>query len=264
MVRELATDNWKLTDYRCDHNAVLILALDTTTRAGSAAVTRDDEVLAVVHGDATRTHGERLPGELDRALSEAGVARHAIDLLAVASGPGAFTGLRIGLAAMQGLAMVLHVPVIGVSAFDAVAETLWPSLASEWHAGRVVVWMDAQRGEVFDGRFAAAPAATDLAWIQEGDPHVGPPAAALARLPDTWRHGTLFAGDGAERYRDDITAWSPGAQIVPHPSALAPALARIAHRRAERGLAGPPHALQPLYVRRPDAELERLRRAPSA
>ena len=190
---------------------MLILALDTTTRAGSAAVTRDDEVLAVVHGDATRTHGERLPGELDRALSEAGVARHALDLLVVASGPGAFTGLRIGLAAVQGLAMVLELPVIGVSALEAVAETLWPSLAGERHASRVVVWMDAQRGEVFDGRFVAASAGGDLAWKEDGDPNVGPPAAALARLPETWRHDTLFAGDGADRYREDIGTWSAAA-----------------------------------------------------
>ena len=242
---------------------MLILALDTTTRAGSAAVTRDDEVLAVVCGDASRTHGERLPGELDRALNEAGVARQALDLLVVASGPGAFTGLRIGLAAMQGLAMVLDVPVVGVSALDAVAETVWPSLAGEWQASRVVVWMDAQRGEVFDGRFVPAPAAADLPWIPDGDPKVGAPSQALARLPATWRQGTLFAGDGAERYRDDIAAWSTAAPIVPHPAALAPALARIARRRAQQGQAGPPHALQPLYVRRPDAELERQRRTSS-
>ena len=243
---------------------MLILALDTTTRAGSAAVMRDDEVLAVVQGDASRTHGERLPGELDRALSEVGIARRELNLLVVASGPGAFTGLRIGLAAMQGLAMVLEVPVIGVSALDAVAETLWPSLAAEWHASRVVVWMDAQRGEVFDGRFVPGPAAADLAWIGDGHPNVGPPAAALGLLPETWRHGTLFAGDGAERYRHNIAAWSAAAPIAPHPAALTPALARIGRRRAQRGEAGPPHALQPLYVRRPDAELERQRRSTSA
>ena len=239
---------------------VLVLALDTTTRAGSAAVTRDDDVLTVVHGDATRTHGERLPGEMDRALNEAGVARHALGLLVVASGPGAFTGLRIGLAAMQGLAMVLNVPVVGVSALDAVAETLWLSRPGDRQPPRMVVWMDAQRGEVFDGRFVPASAAADLAWMADGDPNVGPPDEALARLPETWREGTLFAGDGAERYRDSIAAWSQAASIVAHPAALAPALARIGRRRAQQGQAGPPHALQPLYVRRPDAELERQRR----
>ena len=101
---------------------MIILALDTTTRGGSVAVTDDDRILALLAGDESRTHGERLPGEIARALDQAGIARERIDLLAVATGPGAFTGLRIGLAAMQGLAMTLNKPVIGVSALDALAE----------------------------------------------------------------------------------------------------------------------------------------------
>ena len=101
---------------------MIILALDTTTRGGSVAVADDDRMLAVLAGDESRTHGERLPGEIARALDQAGVTRDRIDLLAVATGPGAFTGLRIGLAAMQGLAMTLDKPVIGVSALDALAE----------------------------------------------------------------------------------------------------------------------------------------------
>ena len=84
---------------------MIILALDTTTRGGSVAVAEDGRMLAVFAGDESRTHGERLPAEIARALEQAGVARGQIDLLAVATGPGAFTGIRIGLAAMQGLAM---------------------------------------------------------------------------------------------------------------------------------------------------------------
>ncbi|MGH9174978.1 MAG: tRNA (adenosine(37)-N6)-threonylcarbamoyltransferase complex dimerization subunit type 1 TsaB, partial [Vicinamibacterales bacterium] len=86
---------------------MLILALDTTTRDGSVAVSRDDTILAVVRGDGSRTHAERLPREIERALTQAGASARNLDLLAVASGPGAFTGLRIGLATIQGLAMVL-------------------------------------------------------------------------------------------------------------------------------------------------------------
>src|SRR5688572_21007871 len=92
---------------------VLVLALDTTTRAGSVAVTDDDRVLALVEGDGARTHGERLPGELQAALTAAAVDVRRLDLIVAASGPGAFTGLRIGLAAVQGLAMVIATPVVG-------------------------------------------------------------------------------------------------------------------------------------------------------
>ena len=125
---------------------LIILALDTTTRGGSVAVMDDDRVLALLAGDESRTHGERLPGEIARALEQAGVTRDRIDLLAVATGPGAFTGLRIGLAAIQGLAMTLDKPAIGVSALDALAEL--GCSASDADVARCP-WMDAQRGDVF-------------------------------------------------------------------------------------------------------------------
>src|SRR5262245_30745164 len=101
---------------------MIVLALDTTTRGGSVAVADDDRILAVVTGDESRTHGERMPGEIAKALESASIPRARIDLLAVATGPGAFTGLRIGLAAIQGLAMTLNKPVVGVSALDALAD----------------------------------------------------------------------------------------------------------------------------------------------
>ena len=131
-------------------STLIILALDTTTRGGSVAVTDDDRVLALLHGDQSRTHGERLPGEIARALEQAAVTRDRIDLLAVATGPGAFTGLRIGLAAIQGLAMTLDRPVIGVSALDALVEQAEDRSA---HLDReapdlIVPWMDAQRAMV--------------------------------------------------------------------------------------------------------------------
>jgi tRNA threonylcarbamoyl adenosine modification protein YeaZ len=103
---------------------VVILAIDTTTRGGSVAVTRDDEPLSLVRGDQSRTHGERVPGEIARALDDAGLSKSAIDLIAVAAGPGAFTGLRIGLATAQGLALTLDRPVAGVSALDALVWTV--------------------------------------------------------------------------------------------------------------------------------------------
>jgi tRNA threonylcarbamoyladenosine biosynthesis protein TsaB len=253
--------NWKRTTGSAVLRSycVLILALDTTTRGGSAAIVRDAELLALVAGDQTRTHGERLPGEIDRALREAGLSAAALDLLVVASGPGAFTGLRIGLAAIQGLAMVTGRPVVGVSALDALADTVWPALAAAPPERRLVTWMDAQRGEVFAGRYAAS----GEGWVADSEPSVGPPDAALSALPQTWRDAA-FIGDGATRYRARIEQWSAAARVIETPAALAPALARIGRQRAAAGGAGPPHALQPLYVRRPDAEIERERRTPPA
>lgn len=233
---------------------VLVLALDTTTRGGSVAVLRDDVVLALTKGDGSRTHGERLPGEIEATLARAGIAAREVDLLAVASGPGAFTGLRIGLATIQGLAMVIGKPVVGVSALEALADAVWhddPSIA------RIVTWMDAQRGEVFA---EAHWRVNTSGAIDHSSAMVATPSTALAAVPFSTDEDVVFAGDGAVRYRDVIARQGgPGARLLDAAPTLAPAVARRGRRLAEAGAAGPPHALQPLYVRRPDAELDRER-----
>lgn len=229
---------------------MLILSLDTTTRGGSVALTRGEHLLSVVAGDAARSHAERLPAEIEAALAHAGVQRADLNVLAVATGPGAFTGLRIGLAAMQGLAMTLGLPVIGISALDALADEVDPA-----EADLVAPWMDAQRGEVFatlvdraanrvlESPLAAHPALVLDAWR----PHLAGRRAIF--IGDAApRDAALFSGAGAEQ-------WS-----VRVPPLLAPALARLAGRRAARGEGGLPHQLEPLYVRRPDVEIERERK----
>lgn len=237
---------------------VLTLALDTTTRAGSVAIADDDRVLAVHAGDAARTHAERLPGEIDAVLNDARVERGAIDLLIVASGPGAFTGLRIGLAAMQGLAMTLGRPIVGVSALDALAWTVLHGATGDGGAGSVATWMDARRGEIFSGLYRGAPA-SDPPWVVESEPAVGSPDAIMTNAPFDRDAPTIFIGDGARRYADAITGASSHWTVSPDDPRLAPALAWIGRRLAARGHATSPHALQPLYVRRPDVEIERDR-----
>ena len=229
---------------------VLILALDTTTRGGSVAVTDDDQVLAVLAGDESRTHGERLPAEIAAALDRAGVARERLDLLAVAAGPGGFTGLRIGLAAMQGLAMTLNKPVAGVSTLDALAAQV-----AAGHVAIIVPWMDAQRGDVFAALVSGASKETLQPPVAEH------PAAVLER----WRshladRTVLFIGDAVSRDADLIARAGDGKWTITMPDALAPQVARIGRELARHGRAGAPHALTPIYVRRPDAEIERDRR----
>ncbi|MDP3718369.1 MAG: tRNA (adenosine(37)-N6)-threonylcarbamoyltransferase complex dimerization subunit type 1 TsaB [Acidobacteriota bacterium] len=227
---------------------MFILALDTSTRGGSVAVTRDAELLALVPGDATRSHSERLPGEIEAALDQAGLQRGDIGLLAVATGPGAFTGLRIGLAVMQGLAMTLNRAVIGISALDALA-------AEVEGADLVAPWMDAQRGEVFamlldptTGRTLESPLAGD------------PAAVLLAWRVHLEGRAAVFIGDATSRDAALIAAAGAGQWTTRTPPPLAPALARLAGMRAARGEAGLPHQLTPIYVRRPDVEIERERR----
>ena len=233
---------------------VLILALDTTTRGGSVAVTDAGRVLSLITGDESRTHGERLPAEIATALERAGLARQQIDLLAVAAGPGGFTGLRIGLAVMQGLAMTLGKPVAGVSTLEALAAQVEDS-----DCDLVVPWMDAQRGDVFATLIQRETRAQIL------PPIAASPAAVLEELRTRLSpRRTVFIGDAVVRDRELIERIGNGGWQVRTPDPLAPQIATIGQRMAGQGLAGLPHALTPIYVRRPDAEIEKERRAADA
>jgi tRNA threonylcarbamoyladenosine biosynthesis protein TsaB len=120
---------------------MIVLALDTTGRAGSAAIVQGGVVLAELSGDPAVTHGQRLPGELMRLVDDACIALEAVDLLAVAAGPGSFTGLRVGIATMQGLAVATGKPIVPISTLEALAR-------AGFNEGDALVapWIDAQRG----------------------------------------------------------------------------------------------------------------------
>lgn len=230
---------------------MLILSLDTTTRAGSCALMRDERVLREQASDTSREQAERLPGELAALLEQASVALEDVDAFAVATGPGSFTGLRIGIATMQGLAMATGKPLIGVSAFDALAAlggSVGGSKKQDPPHVRIATWIDAWRGEVFaavynDGREVEAPT-------------VAPPEQLLARLTG---QATVFTGDGAVLYEALIRATLGDAARFTDPvnPPLAGTIARLAGDAFRAGQRPPPHAIRTIYVRRPDAELAR-------
>lgn len=227
---------------------VIVLSLDTTTRAGSAAVIENRQVRGELAGDGRLTHGERLPGELVRVLQSAGVGLERVDLLAVAAGPGSFTGLRVGIAAMQGLAVATGRRIVPVSALDALAR------AVRAEGGRIAAWMDAHRGQVF-----AALYETDGQPI--APPTVSSPAETLAAWSGDLRsgHSVLFIGDGAVRYAGLIRAELGAAAAIADPPPLAGIIGLVASDAPERAVA--PHAVVPIYIRRSDAELARQQRS---
>ena len=98
-----------------------VLALDTTTRAGSVALVDAGRVIDQRSGDGARTHALRLPGEITALADANGVSLSSVDLYAVATGPGSFTGLRIGIATIQGFAFVHGRQIVGVPVLDALA-----------------------------------------------------------------------------------------------------------------------------------------------
>jgi tRNA threonylcarbamoyladenosine biosynthesis protein TsaB len=214
----------------------MTLALDTSTAAGSVAIADGARVLDVAAIDPADPVATRLPGDLVQLLARLGLSVAEIDVFAVATGPGSFTGLRIGIAAMQGLALATARPLVGISSFDA--------LATFAAAPHVATWVDAWRGEVYaseyeDGREITVPI-------------VAPPDVVLAGM----RHAdSLFIGDAAVRYRARLP------RVVEPTPLLAGAVAVLAAERVAAGESPPPDAIRPLYVRRPDAELARERHA---
>ena len=224
---------------------MVILALDTTTRPGSCALVRDGQVLREEPGDAALEQAEQLPGDLAALLARESISLRDIDLLAVATGPGSFTGLRVGIATMQGLAMAIGAPLIGVSALDALAH-LATSGQGETGSHRVAAWIDAWRGEVFAAAYElgreVAPAI------------VAKPESLLAGLTGP---PVLFTGDGALAYRETIqgTLGVNARFTGPVSPVLAGAVAVLAGKAFLGGEQPPPHAIKPLYVRRSDTEL---------
>ena len=231
---------------------MLVLAVDTTTRQGSVALARDGRVVAVYEGDGAVTHGVRLPGDLVRFLQAHDLRVADMDLFAVASGPGSFTGMRIGIATMQGLALANGKPLIGISALDAINDAVFalnPQPSALNPRSEVAVWMDAQRGQVFSAVYRNN-VVLEAALADK-------PADILSRWAREERRPALFAGDGALVYQPLIRQ-TRGDVYIPDPTPpLAPSIARLAETTLRANGASTPDAIRPIYVRRTDAELVR-------
>lgn len=247
---------------------MVILALDTTTKAGSCALWRDGALVEQRPGDAARTHAERLPGDLADLLAAHGLTVADVDLYAVASGPGSFTGLRVGIATIQGLALVHGRKVVAVSALEALAQCGAAAVPGAVMTGG---WMEAYRGEVFGALYRITGRGTGLATLEEIVP---PTVAAPANLASAWAGiiqgdasanaapaaagEAVIIGDAVPSTRDALAAALPPSVTLLDTVPLAATIAEIAAAHPERATL--PHAIVPLYVRRPDAELARDRR----
>jgi tRNA threonylcarbamoyladenosine biosynthesis protein TsaB len=220
---------------------VSVLAFDCGGAACTAAVLRDDVVAARRLAPMERGHAEALMPMIDAVLEEAGTAVEALDLIAVTTGPGAFTGLRIGLAAARGLALASGVPALGITRFAAAAA----AVPRERQAGkRLVIALDSKRRELYLQVFAEGGA--------EGDGALVPPEAVAGWLPPG---RLLLAGDAAPALARLIAA-REGVEEAPGPGLVdAVDVARLAAAAWRPGLSPPPP--RPLYLRAPDTTLPR-------
>ncbi len=218
---------------------ILVLAVETSGEAGSAALLRGEAALGVEPlGDGT-TRGRSLHPALERLLRGAGAAARDLGLVVVGTGPGSFTGMRVGVAAGRGLAFAAGCPVLGVPSFDALAETA-PAAAAAVACAR-----DARRGEAWFALYGPRRAG------REREPLVPPcrreAAAAAASLPA----GCLVLGSFAAGLA--ALAAAPGVRAGPpegDPPA-AEALGRIGLARFLRDGAPDPSSVLPLYLQEP-------------
>ncbi|WP_343713832.1 tRNA (adenosine(37)-N6)-threonylcarbamoyltransferase complex dimerization subunit type 1 TsaB [Inquilinus sp.] len=213
---------------------MIVLGLDAAGAGCGVAVRRDGRTVAARTEPMAQGHAVRLMPLVLEVLAEAGVAPGDIDLFGVTTGPGSFTGLRVGLAAVGGLALGAGRRIVGIPSFDAVLADLGPV-----NAGMIVVALDGRRSEPFARLF-------DAAGTPLGEPLCLPAEDLAALVPP----GPLtVAGDGAHLLLPALAGRPDVRQAGP--AAIDPAtVARLAEARADQAREGPP---PPLYVRPPDA-----------
>lgn len=228
-----------------------ILALETSAKSVSVAVTENGTLLAQAYQDRGLTHSVTLMPLLDGMLKTAGLTLDNMDIIAVAQGPGSFTGIRIGVSAAKGLAWAKALPCCGVSTLEAMAYGVTD------FEGIVVGAMDARRQQVYNALFrtengrvtrlcADRAAAMELV------------AEELAAIPEP----KLIVGDGAVLLYDFLQKAVIGCRLASplHRQQSAAGVALAAEHLAAQGLTCSAQELQPVYLRLSQAERERLAR----
>ena len=241
-------------------NDPIILAVDTATLGGSVSLVRGNSILASRTGDPKISHSNSLLQDINTCLDEAFIKLTDIDLFAASSGPGSFTGLRIGLATVKALSRTLGRPCAGIPTLLAVARAAGSSEAT-------VAMLPAGRGEVFVQLLSVS---RDNSVIEHDSAAHLPPHKVLDRYGSLQK--ATWAGEGAqvhanlleeyaqekgiEFHRDDTTAAGTGWIVAPKEDNLSKHVAVLALDQFERGQLIPPDSLSAIYVRPSDAELK--------
>ena len=230
---------------------MLILAFETSAKAGSVALHDGQKLLAESYQNTGLTHSQTLMVMAEDMLKQCGYTAKDVTHVAVAAGPGSFTGVRIGVAAAKGLAWGLQALCYGVSTLEAMAKNLGV------FEGHVCACMDARRNQVYNALFLADGAAP-LRLTEDR-------AIALAELKTELEHidGPIFlVGDGAGLAYRTLAPEIPNL-ILPPEHRLhqrAAGVAMVAAEMVAAGVQADAESLQPNYLRLSQAEREKLER----
>jgi tRNA threonylcarbamoyladenosine biosynthesis protein TsaB len=234
---------------------MLILALETATLTGSAALVEASardlpsspgmKIVGEITLNLQSTHSERLMPSLHNLLEEASLKIHDLKGIALSLGPGSFTGLRIGVSAVKGLAYALKVPVVGISTLEALAANV------AYHPATICPVLDARKKEVY------------AALFKGGD------EGAVSRLSEDWvlapeelcrrvSGRTLFLGNGAEAYAGVLQKSLGSQAVIASPEFGLPralTVARLSLPKFQNGQTLDLFSFTPVYVRRSEAEI---------
>ncbi len=235
---------------------MLILAIDTSTRTGSVALLRDNVVLAEVSGYEETPYSSRLFSDLDLLKANAQFELSQIDVFAVASGPGSFTGLRIGLTAVKAWAEVHGKPIAAISGLEAIAEQ------SKAIGGDLLVenqilapFFDARRGQLFGALYQRrAGNGAPLELVSEET--ILSPEEFIDLVKGSLKLGqpTIVSPVPGLLLSSLVEGVLPGIRMEAVSPVLAAAVGRLGFDRAKRGDLLDPLRLDGNYVRRSDAE----------
>ncbi len=223
-----------------------ILTIDTSTTACSAALTDGEKIACELALDTDRTLSKQLLNQIDFLLRNAGMSVDDLDGIGVALGPGSFTGLRVGIATVKGLAIATEKPVVGFSSLAMLAMNI------PWSAYQVCPMLDARKNEIYTGLYRCS----ELPGMISED-CVTSPADFLETIVET----TVFLGSGSIRYRDliksrlgDKAVFAPCYCNQPRASAGA----MLAYQAFSQGETLSLDLLNPSYIRPSEAEIKKL------
>ncbi|HUJ09783.1 MAG TPA: tRNA (adenosine(37)-N6)-threonylcarbamoyltransferase complex dimerization subunit type 1 TsaB [Verrucomicrobiae bacterium] len=218
---------------------MITLAIDTSTPRGAVALLRDDKPLAEEVFDRSQS-GQNLFDVAAKLLAVCGLGAKDLGLLGIGLGPGSFTGIRAGIAAVKGIALPCHLPTKGVSSFDALTLTVLPKIPPD--CPQMCVLGDARRGEVYYALY-------DRTGRRLKDCQI----AMLEAIADEIHNPIWFVSSEMDRFQNDLTALFGGfasvckEPVFPSASAVGLLAARAFHEAGNRGDENP----EPIYLRRP-------------
>lgn len=228
-----------------------VLAVDSSTTVAGVAVVEDDKLVVETFLNTTKTHSQRLMPMLDATLREADLTLADINALAVSIGPGSFTGLRIGLATVKGLAQATGKPIIGIPTLDALA------MNAAGLPGQICPILDARKNEVYTAVYQSV----DPGQVNRMSDYMAiSPAELVAYLKESWGQSPVtFLGDATPVYRDmlttalgDQTRW-----VLPtHNLIRAGQIAYLGRQKLAAGERDSYLTIKPLYIRQSEAEVK--------